>query len=83
MVRTTFHVGGQLFGIVLKQIEKAQSCNSFKYLEKDRFFINLKPKEQNVHIYWYMKLTSPLSGNYFVTIDQAIYRKCVTNKQTQ
>ena len=37
-------------GLEIK-IKEAQPCNSFKHLVKDRFFKNLKLKEENVYIY--------------------------------
>ena len=33
------------------RIKQAQSCNNFKHLVKDRFFRNLKHKEENAYIY--------------------------------
>ena len=46
--------GATIWNSLEIKIKEAQSCNSFKHLVKDRFFSNLKLKEENAYIYWYV-----------------------------
>ena len=43
--------GATIWNSLEISIKEAQSCNSFKHLVKDRFFRNLKQREENVYIY--------------------------------
>ena len=43
--------GATIWNSLEIKIKEAQSCNSFKHLVKDRFFSNLKLKEENAYIY--------------------------------
>ena len=43
--------GATIWNSLEIKIKEAQSCNIFKHLVKDRFFRNLKLKEENVYIY--------------------------------
>ena len=43
--------GATIWNSLEIKIKEAQSCNTFKHLVKDRFFSNLKLKEENAYIY--------------------------------
>ena len=43
--------GATIWNSLEISIKEAQSCNSFKHLVKDRFFRNLKQREENVYVY--------------------------------